>query len=208
MNVDPAASMRCWAVDVEIGGQVYTIPALPAADWWPVLAEQGSVLDLLPAGLDLDDLLIDGGIEPGALESAFRDVLEEVCGRPIGQAEAIAGVAISGWAWVGGAMALAGFRWDVMPLSAALDALHATILERLGEEDRKKYEALLQQAAPKSLDRAAAISEFESAAGPRPAPAPLRSNGEPSSGSPPRTRQPSLPPRRYGPSAAPTTPPG
>ena len=199
--------MRCWAVDVEIGGQEYTIPPLPAVDWWPVLTGEASALDLLPPGLDLDDLLIDGRIESGGLESAFRDAIEAAAGRPLGQAQFLAASAISAWAWLGGKLALAGFRWDAMPLSAALDAIHALLLEHLGDEDRKKYETLLHQAAPTEIDRAAAISEFESAAGPRPAPAPLRSNGAPSGDSPARTRQPSRPPRRRAPSGAPTPPP-
>lgn len=207
MNVDPAASMRCWAVDVEIGGAVHTIPALPAADWWPVLAGETPPFDLLPAGHDIDDLLIDGKIDSGELASAFRDAIEQACGRSQEEAVTIAAVAAGAWSWVGGRMALAGFRWDVMPISAALDALHAIFMEHLNDEGRKKYEALLAQAGPKQLDRAAAISEFEELAGPRPAPAPLRSSAAPSGSPPPRTRQPSQPPRRRGPSGAPSLPP-
>lgn len=207
MNVDPAASMRCWEVDVEIGERVYTIPALPAADWWPVLAGDASAIELLPAGIDLEDLLIDGEIESGELESAFRDALEETCGRTLEEAGVIAGMALGMWAWVGGKLSLAGFRWDVMPLGAALDAIHAVLMENLSEDGQKRYEQLLNGAAPKQLDRAAAISSFEELAGPRPRPAPLRSTAAPSGDQPARTRQPSQPPRRRVPSGAPTPPP-
>lgn len=208
MNADPAASMRCWAVDVELGGEVYTIPPLPAADWWPVLAD-GSVaamLDLFPAGTDLDDRLISDPIIAGEMESAFRDAIETACGRTAEEAVVIAQVAIPNWAWANGKLTLAGFRWDTMPIAAALDALHALFLEYLTEEGRKEYESALKKAAPARLDRRRALSEFEAGAGPRPAPA--RSSAAPSGDSPTRTRQPSQPPRRRAPSAAPTPPPG
>lgn len=201
--------MRCWAVDVEVGGSVLTIPPLPAADWWPLLADDDleTFLEMLPTGHDLEDRLIE---DPGIgreLAAALLEALEEVAGRPVDQARVIAGVAMQAWSWVGGRMALSGFRWDVMPLAAALDALHVTLQKNLTEEGLKQYEALLNQAAPKKIDKAQALSDFESGAGPRPSPEPLRSTGEPSGDSPPRTRRPPQPPRRRGPSGAPTTPP-
>lgn len=199
--------MRCWAVDVEIGGRLWTIPPLPAADWWPVLAGDESMLGLLPAGSDLEDLLIDGKVGRSDLESAFHDALEEASGRTAEEAGVIAGMALGMWTWVGGKLSLAGFRWDVMPLGAALDAIHAVLMENLNEEGVKRYEQLLKQAVPKQIDRAAALSSFEEIAGPRPSPAPLRSSAALSGDPPARTRQPSQPPRRRVPSGAPTTPP-
>lgn len=211
MNVDPSAGMRCWAVTVEIGGRAYTIPPLPAVDWWPLLAEGATaetMIEMLPPGHDLDDRLLDEASISGELRDAFSDALEEVCGRTIAEAQAIAGVALAAWTWVGGKLALSGFRWDVMPIAAALDAIHTLLMTESNEDFRKQYEKLLAGAAPKKhLDRAAALSEFEAAAGPRPTAVPLATGG-PSGDSLARTRQPPQPPRRRDRSTAPTPPPG
>lgn len=206
MTPDPSASMRCWALDLEIGGQIYTVPPLPAADWWPLLAGRDDYVEMigmLPPGHDLEDRILAGEIGTGDLASVFLDGLEQICGRPVKQAAVIAAVAESGWAWVGGQLALAGFRWDVMPLAAVLDAVHMIALERLTEEDRARYEKLLADADPEAT-RAAALSDFENAAGPRPA----GSSAAPSGDTPPRTRTPSRPPRPRAPRAEPTPPPG
>lgn len=205
MKVDPIAGMRCWAVDVTVGDTVVTIPPLPAVDWWPLLADgagASTMIGLLPDSDRFDEELLAGRIDGEELASAFLEAVQEVSGRTLAEAQVIAGVAEAGWMWIGGALAQRGFRWDVMPLGAALDAVHALVLERLSDEDRKKYEQLLAQAAPEKLDRGRAISEFEAAAGPRP-----QATAAPSGDTPPRTRTPSRPPRPRAPRAAPMPPP-
>ena len=63
MIIDPIASLRCWEIEVEIGGQEYTIPALPAADWWAALLDdrhEAAILGLIRDDSGLDDLLLAG----------------------------------------------------------------------------------------------------------------------------------------------------
>jgi hypothetical protein len=87
VEVDPLASMRCWAIQLELGGRTYEVPALPAVDWWPVLvsADLGQILDFVVSTpedpFNLDDLLLDGAFTTAELIEVLTDALEEVAGR-------------------------------------------------------------------------------------------------------------------------------
>jgi len=207
MDVDPAASMRCWAIDVELAGRVFTIPALPAADWWPVLirADPATVLDLLTStdAETVDDILLTGELDPEAL----TDAVEQAAGRPFMAACVLAAAANLHWPVVNGQLARRGFRWDVMPLGAALDAVHLTLTEGMDEKDRVKFLTLLDNPVPgRKRDRKKGVEDFEVVAGPRPTTG-VTATGAPSEGSRPRTRQRPRPPRQDVRSTAPTPPP-
>lgn len=227
MSSDPIASMRCWAVGVMLGGREYTVPALPAAAWWPVLAEMriSAFLDLVP-GSDLTDHLMTGEVTVTEIEEAMIGALEETAGRPITAAAVIAGCAIGHWAGLNGQLVREGVRWDVLPLAAVLDALHALILERLGDRKdektqqllRDKYLAMLEQPLPglsKEVDHEKRAEDFASIAGPMPTAVlrrpvtdtseqPERSNVARSVGRPSRTPPPPPPHRPRARSGAPT----
>ncbi len=219
MKVDPAASMRCWAVEVELAGHVFTIPAMPAADWWPLLLAQdtSTFLDALMStkkDVDLDLALLDGTLTGEEVRDVHMDTIEEAAGRSFHAAVVLAAAADAAWPMVSGHLATRGFRWDVMPLGAALDAVYLTMINGLDEEARKKFEAFLDNEAmttPKSRrrgpDRERVRSEFEQFAGPMPTAGSL-STGVPSDNARPRTRQRPRPPLPDDPSSAPTTPPG
>lgn len=210
MKADPLAAMRCWAVDIELGGQVYTVPPLPAADWWPILAggDLAAVLGLIEDG-DIDDRLLDESISSAELEQAFTDAVEEVSGRTLHEAVTIAGAASVLWSWVGGRLARYGFRWDVMPLAAALDAVHGLLMENLTEEFRAKYEALLRPPVLK-IDREQAVADFAAVVGAPPPTGGVRmplSSDAPSGDTPPRTPPQPRSRRPRARSDAPTKPP-
>jgi hypothetical protein len=178
VEVDPLASMRCWAVTVELGGQEFEIPALPAADWWPVLveADPGAVLDLLKSNPEeLDLLLLSGQVSSKELGATLMEAVEEATGRSFHVGFVLATVASQHWPVVGGQLALKGFRWDVMPIGAALDAIHSLIVAGMTEDNLVKFEALLDnealtQPGKKRSPSARVMTEFETMAGPRPAP--------------------------------------
>lgn len=219
MNVDPLASMRCWAIEIELGGRTYEVPALPAADWWPVLSamDPHQILDMIPSTLgdpdDLDAQLLDGRLAESELTPALIEAIEEVTGRSLHVVLVLTVVANSEWPAVGGALAREGFRWDRAPIGAALDAVYAIILDCLPEKDaREKFLKLLENeqlttGKRKPVDRAKVMSEFEAMAGPRPAPTPVRSTAGPSGSEPPKTRSPRQPPRQGGRSSGPRKPP-
>jgi len=217
VKVDPVASMECWAITLEIGGREYEIPALPAADWWPVLAgvNPGKILDLMPSRLgdpdDLDAQLLAGEIDGAELGSALTDAIEEVTGRSLHVAIVLAAVADHYWPAVGGEMIRRGFRWDQQPIGAALDLIHAVLINGMDDEARDKFTAMLEnealtQPGKKRGPSERVVKEFEAMAGPRPEPRPLpgRSSGAPSGSARPKTPTQPRQRRRGGPSSVPS----
>lgn len=219
MDVDPLASMRRWAITIELGGGEYEIPALSAVDWWPVLAEgnPAAILDFLrsndPANdADLDMLILNGSITGKELGEVLTAAIEEVTGRSAHVAFTLAMAATIAWPTLGGQMAKSGFNWEIQPIGAALDLIYLLFLSSLEEEPRKKFEALLEKGSdgkPSASKQAAIDAEFAAMAGPRPAPAPLpeQTSGAPSYSSRPRTRTRPRPNPQGAPSGAPTPQP-
>lgn len=214
MEVDPLASMRCWAITVELGGREFEIPAMPAADWWPVLTSGSPVdiLDFLKSGIDdpINEMLLDGTLGGEDLREAVTAVLEEVTGRSFHSAFVIATVGNMNWPLIGGYLAQRGFRWDVQPIGAALDAVYSVVVAHLEDKARDKFLAVLDNETlsngkPSQKQREKLAAEFETMAGPRPAPAPVPglSSDAPSGSERPRTRTRPRPPRPASPSGAP-----
>lgn len=213
MDVDPAASLRCWAIEIELGGRVYEIPAAPAADWWPVLssADPLAILDMVTTdSMDLDGMLLSGEVTSDDLTTAITDAIEAAAGRSMHAVLVIVAASVSGWQVVNGYLTVRGFRWDQVPLGAALDAVQTAILEHLEDEPRKKFLALLDNEAlttgrKTERQRQRASAEFESLAGPKPASGAIAG---PSGSARPRTRTRPRPPRQPVPSAVPSALPG
>jgi len=204
--------MRCWSVEVEIGGTVYEVPPLSAVEWWPVLTsgQAINVIDLLkssPDG-DLDDRLLNGEITTEELTDALTEAIEEVAGRPFHTAFVLATLAGLHWPAINGAIVRRGFRWDQQPLGAALDAVYSVVMDGLNEEEQKKLTAILDNPAMlpggrrRKRDREKAAADFEALAGPRPT-AGAVATGAPSGSAHPRTRPRPRPRRQGGPLPAP-----
>jgi hypothetical protein len=172
-DVDPIASLNMWAVDVKLSGEVFEIPALPAATWFPILAsgDLAGILDLIKDP-KLDDAIIDGVVQSEELSSALTDAVEAVSGRSWHVSLVLVTMAVSNWTIIGGELARRGFRWDAVPIGAALDALHLTIIEALTEDGRQRFQRLLDNTALTAAggrpNRDQAMSDFEVMAGPRP----------------------------------------
>lgn len=213
MKVDPLASLQCWEIDFTAGGQTYTIPALPASEWWPVLSSGDplEVLSLLPGneGQGMEDLLLAGKLGGEQLSEALQQAVEEAAGRSMHAAYVLAYVAGMHWPVINGQLMRSGLRWDVMPLGAMLDAVHSLLVESLPEEGRGTFLAELEKGEP-AEDREivkAAKAAFEDIAGPKPTTGvrrPVQSTGEQSAGTPSRTPRRSRSLRRPGPSGGPT----
>jgi hypothetical protein len=173
------------------------------------------VIDLLKSDADLDSMLLDGSITSADLTEVVSDVIEEATGRTYHSAFVLAIVASVAWPMVGGQLARDGFRWDVQPIGAALDAIYAIVVGSLEEENRNKFLALLEdeaisQPGKKRTPSQKVVSEFETMAGPRPTPAPLpgKASAGRSGSRPTKTRTQPRPPRQGGRSAVPRKTPG
>ena len=216
MDVDPLASMRCWAVEIELGGRIFEVPALPAADWWPVLvsADLSQILDFIVSTPDdpfnLDDLILEGGLSGEDLAEALLDVIEETAGRSFHSAYVLADVAGMHWPVVNGALAQTGFRWDEQPLGAALDAIYSVVTSRLEKEPLAKFLAFLDNdtlttGKRRGRNRDKIMKEFEAMAGPRPT-AGAAATGEQSGSARPRIRPRHQPRRQAARSSGPRQP--
>jgi hypothetical protein len=218
VDVDPLASMRCWAITVELGGHEFEIPAMPAVDWWPILTsvQPRKVLDLLKSTdeADLDGMLLDGELTAEEIGQACTDAIEEATGRSLHVSLVLALAADGNWPTIGGHLAQIGLRWDVVSIGAALDAIYAVIIGNLPDDARGKFEAVLEnealtQPGKKRTPSERVMTEFEAMAGPRPAPSvpgqgpPQQSSAEPSGSEPPRIRSQPRPRHRAAPSVAP-----
>lgn len=205
--------MECLPIEVELGGQTYQVPALPAVDWWPIVLKLDlmAVLDLIE-DTSLDDAMISGEVDPEEIQTALVDALEAVAGRSLHALYVLAATAEQHWASVSGKLALAGFRWDVMPLGAALDAIYVTIVGAFQkQEDLDKFLAVLENETLTTPGKKRAVSakikdEFETMAGPRPTSG-VRSTGGPSGSARPRTRRQPRPHLQVVPSGEPTPQP-
>lgn len=182
MAVDPLASMRCWAVTVALGGREFEIPAMPAADWWPVLTDPSGahLVDFLKSGPDdpLSAMLLDGTASIQDLEDVLIEAIGEVTGRSMHAALVLVAIANHRWDAIGGHLARSGFRWDIMPIGAALDAIYLVAMEGMDKDGQTKFLALLENESLSTPGKAKVpservVTEFETMAGPRPAPAPV-----------------------------------
>jgi hypothetical protein len=190
VEVDPLASMRCWAIGIELGGHLFEVPPLPAVEWWPVLTsvDPTLVLDMVESssGIDLDEMILSGELSGSDLDQALLDAIEAATGRPPQAAYVLASVAALQWPSIGGRMAERGFRWDVMPIGAALDAIYSIVVGALPEKSedgkrkpREEFLALLDRPMPgQPLDRDKMVSQFETIAGPRPTGGVIAKTGE------------------------------
>jgi hypothetical protein len=180
VDVDPVASLRCWAIDVELGGRTFEVPALPAADWFPIVlaGDPVQVLDLLKSTPEdmgqLDEAILAGDITVDEIQDALTDAVEQAAGRSLHAAMVLTVFASQNWSVVNGHLAERGFRWDVMPLGAALDAIYSATMALLKDEDsRTKFLRVLDTpliGRSGKRDRDKALSDFEAVAGPMPMP--------------------------------------
>lgn len=151
MDIDPIASFRQWAIEVDLGGRVLRVPPTPAADWMPALMslDLWKVLELAD-DFDVDELLIDGDVTVAEVSDALLKVVEAAAGRSTWAAMALIHAATSNWKVVGAEMMRFAPRFDEMPLGSALDMIYATLSRCMDEKSLKKFDIVLAN-APEEL---------------------------------------------------------
>lgn len=200
MDVDPAASLRIWAIEFELGGRTFEVPALPAADWLLMLMNGDPPLGVLDMG-DLsavDEMILGEEVTFEEVNKALTLVIEQATGRSFHASLMLAQVAKMQWPIIGGDLVRRGMRFDQVSIGAALDAIYVTILERLKPEAAEKFQALLDsEVSPGGKirpNRAKAMADFEDMAGPKPPP--VKATSGLSGGGRPRTQLRPRPPRQ------------
>jgi hypothetical protein len=198
VEVDPAASMRIWAIELDLGGRTFTVPALPAAGWFPVLLEGNPllVLEMIedgPADDELDTMILSGQVGAEEMTEALTLAIEQAAGRTYHCALVLAQMAALQWAAIAGVLAERGFSWEERPLGAALDAIYAVVCQRLDKDGLDKFQQLLDNPMAtkggrrRKVSRDQAMSDFAAMAGPPPSQG-ARATGERSGNARSRTR--------------------
>lgn len=142
MNVDPAASLSCTEIEVDLGEMTYVIAALPAAAWLkPVL--NGAWVDIVPGLLasddgNVDDALIAGTLDYAELKSAARAALGVAAG--MAWFEAVNLIHAAAGSWVGGELTLRGVDATRLPLGAYLAAAYRAATKHMDTAQRTRFD--------------------------------------------------------------------
>jgi hypothetical protein len=156
VKIDATASMRCWAVDIQVGDGWYRIPALPAADWMEAIAD--SYYRVVPALVDdapdasgqrLADLVLDGAVAAGECTDAAREAIEAVAGVRWWVAVRLVAYLREHWSTLGGAVLARGVDPARAPLGAVLTVAYRLLLENCkDEQERQRLDLALEKIPP------------------------------------------------------------
>lgn len=153
--MDALAALRRWPVTVELGGREYTIPPLPASEWFAAVLD-GSSLAIVPGLLrerdreQVDDLLAAGAISLEDIAAVANDALEAASGWRWWEAGRLIYGAAEEWEAVGGELALRGVDMERVSLGTALAAIYRLVTRDLKEEKLHEFDLRLRQ-PPSSL---------------------------------------------------------
>lgn len=171
MNIEAAAILRCWRIDVDVGNAVYTIPALPAVHWLQAILE-GSHFDVVPGllrdedGADIDDQLIAGTLDHEEIRAAARAAITAASGMKWWTAQRLAYASLS--TWVGGELLLRGVDPERVSLGGYLAAAYRAVTRTADEKQRLRIDSDLERpplgVSPEEwFDEDEAAARFEAA---------------------------------------------
>lgn len=178
MRFDAAASMRCWAVTVDLGGVDYRIPPRPAGPWLVSLTARSlrPVVPGMVAGLDADalvDAMVAGRVRVADLDRAARGAISEISGMQWWSAARLAYWLTSNWETLGAEVLKRNVRLDTDPLGLVLVLAYRVIQENAKDEaERRRVDLELDKppvglgiSAEEMYDPQSATSAFMALAG-------------------------------------------
>jgi hypothetical protein len=149
---DPVWSLRPWPVEVEVAGESYTIPAMPAADWLALLMEPRLRPDHIFPGLldgpgqaEIEEAVHDGLMDVEEYLNLGLEVLSQVTGRPWWVSLRLISVARNGWDAVGGELVRKADA-DRLSIAGWIDVAYHVIIQAM--EDNKRPMFLLKLELP------------------------------------------------------------
>lgn len=146
MAPDAVAALRLWDVEVELGGQVFLVPAKPAADWFVAILDEDNPLPLIPGMMAVDaeecvtDLLLDGQIDADLIVRRSRELLTEVAGRPWWEADRLIRSSGASWHIIGGELTRLGVDLHAVSLAAALNAIYVICVRTMDDKERNRFD--------------------------------------------------------------------
>lgn len=157
-SVDLAlASLRIWAVEVDLAGETYTVPALSAAEWFMAVLS-GESAPVVPGMLDAEeqeqviDRLLSGEVTAEQLDTANHEALAAASGWKWWEAERLIVSAAVEWRIIGGLLQGQGLDLNKVSVGAVLSAMYAMAVGNMKKEDRFTFDAQLS-APPASAIR-------------------------------------------------------
>lgn len=145
-KADALAALKIWALDVELGGETFTVPALPAADWFIAILDEDTPLPLIPGMMDaaaeeaIGDLLLTGAITPNDVITRSRELLTAASGRPWWEADRLIRSSAASWHIIGGELTRVGVDLHRVSLAAALNAIYVICVRTMDEKERNKFD--------------------------------------------------------------------
>lgn len=146
MAADALAALKIWALEVELAGEVFEVPARPAAEWFLALLDEEAVLPLIPgmmtAGSEdrIGELLLDEVIDTGLLVTRSRELLTAAAGRPWWEADRLIRSSAASWHIIGGELTRLGVDLEKVSLAAALNAIYVICVRTMDEKERNKFD--------------------------------------------------------------------
>lgn len=145
MAADALAALRIWALEVELGGETFVVPAQPAADWFVAILED-TPLPLIPGMMDGDaeervaDMLLDDAVTVELIAVRSRELLTAAAGRPWWEADRLIRSSAASWHIIGGELTRLGVDLGAVSLAAALNAIYVVCVRTMDEKERNKFD--------------------------------------------------------------------
>ena len=189
MAADALAALEIWGFEVELGGETFAVPPLPAAQWFVAILTEDVPLPLIPglmSGADeerITDMLLDDTINADLIVTRSRELLTAAGGRPWWEVDRLIRSSAASWHIIGGELTRLGVDLGSVPLAAALNAIYVICVRTMDEQERNKFDIDLrlppvgvEGVKPEDLyDQRAAEAAFMSLMGQAQPPDPVRS---------------------------------
>jgi hypothetical protein len=146
MPTDALAALRIWAIDVDLGGDTFTVPPRPAVDWFLAILDEETPLPLIPGLMGGDaeervaDLLLDGTVTAEDIAKRSRELLTAAAGRPWWEADRLIRSSGESWHIIGGELTRLGVDLGKVSLAAALNAIYVICVRTMDEKERNKFD--------------------------------------------------------------------
>jgi hypothetical protein len=145
LNTDPIWSLQPWPIEVLLGGQEYTIPALAAVEWLAYLMQpqpdlDGLILDFFP---DSEELLFSDRLNVDELYDTILDLIATVCARSWWVALRQISIARASW-HILGPMMLEAVDAREVSIAAWLDVLLIKMLNSMDPKDATLFTSRLE----------------------------------------------------------------
>lgn len=146
MPGDALAALKIWALDVDLGGETFTVPARPAVDWFVAILDSETPLPIIPGLMGGDaeeritDLLLEDVIDTEEIIARSRELLTAAAGRPWWEADRLIRSAGESWQIIGGELTRLGVDLGQVSLAAALNAIYVVCVRTMDEKERNKFD--------------------------------------------------------------------